>query len=123
MAVAGAVLQWNPPLPARAMCGRLGVWSEIVRTAARHGQRTVARQPVRPVVIAGLHRLFDQQSAKARTIDEEIGLDPLAAFQSDGFDKAVIEPQRDIDDLALGPHHAALFGIVDRTSTRMNSSH
>jgi len=105
------MLQRDAPLPACAMRRRLGIGREVVGTFAWHGDRTIARQPMGPVFEPGLHRLFDDQPAKARTVDEQVGGKRFPAFKHDRIDIAIIGPQIDIDDLAFLPHDAAFFGI------------
>jgi hypothetical protein len=67
---------------------------------------------VRPVLIARLQRLLDQQPAKAGTVDEEVALDLAAVLQAHRFDEPVLAAQRDVDDLAFEPGHALGFGIM-----------
>ena len=76
---------------------------------ARHRHRAIARQPVRPILVAGLQRLLDQQAAEARAIDEEIGLDLPAALERDRGDVAILV-HADIDDLAFGALDPVLLG-------------
>ena len=53
VAVADAVLQRDAPLPARGVRGGARVGQQRLDRLARHGDRAVARQPVRPVLVAG----------------------------------------------------------------------
>ena len=89
-AVAGAMLERDPPLPARLARGRARVGRERCGAGARHRHRAIARQPMAPVLVAGLQRLLDQQPAEARAIDEEVGLDLAAALERDRGDVAVL---------------------------------
>src|SRR5436190_11237456 len=65
-AVACSVLQRNAPLPSRLARRRTRIRMERFGPRARNGNRPIARQPLAPVVIAGLERLLDQQSAESR---------------------------------------------------------
>ena len=53
-AVAGAVLERDAPLPARLARGGAGIGGQRLDARARHRQRTIARQPVGPILIAGV---------------------------------------------------------------------
>ena len=81
-AVAGAVLERNAPLPSRLARRRPRIGSERIGARAGHRHRPVAGQPVAPVLVTGLQRLLDQQSAKARAVDEEIGRDPCGRLRA-----------------------------------------
>ncbi len=78
---------------------------------ARHGRGAVAGQPVGPLLVACLHRLLDQQAPEAGAIDEQVALDPPAAFQGHGLQEAVLAAQGHVQDLALGARDAARLGI------------
>ena len=62
---------------------------------------------MRPVLVAGLERPFDQQAAKAGAVDEQVGRQAAAAVQRDAVDEAVLRSLDDLDDLALYPLDAA----------------
>jgi hypothetical protein len=109
VAVAGAVLQRNAPLPAGRARGGARIGRDRVHAFAGHGQRAVARQPVRPVLVAGLQGLLDQQPAEARAVDEQFAIDALAAFQRHRFDEAVVGALVHLADLAFDALHAALL--------------
>src|ERR1700730_9700727 len=59
VAIADSMLQWNAPLPTGRACGRTRERRQFTAAGARHGYRAVARQPLGPVFITGLKRLFD----------------------------------------------------------------
>ena len=114
VAVAGAVLQRDAPLPAGAGARSSACTACSSRRAiAGHRDRAVAGQPVRPVVVAGLQRAFDQQAAKARAVDEQIALDRVARSRSVTCATSP-SPSRmpDVDDLAFDAPHAARLGIA-----------
>ncbi len=73
VAVAHAMLQRNPPLPAGR--ARRGARQRHQRPACFAGNRhgAIARQPLAPVFVAGLELLLDEQAAKARAVDEQVG--------------------------------------------------
>ena len=74
-AIAGAVLERNAPLPAGARA-RSSAYREVSGRSARTARPSRGRRAASgPVLVAGLQRLLDQQSAKARAIDEEVGRD------------------------------------------------
>ena len=112
VAVAGAVLQRDAPLPARLVRGGAGQRHQRAVRFARHRNRAVARQPVAPVLVAGLQRFLDQQADHAGAVDEQVGRDALAAFHDHRVDEAVVLAQDRVDDLALGADHAALFRVL-----------
>ena len=75
--------------------GRAGERIGIARIAARHRDRAVAGQPVRPVLVAGIQRLLDQQPAKARAVDEQVALDDRDRRRaSTEFDEAALAVER-----------------------------
>ena len=51
----------------------------------------MARQPVRPVLVASMERLFDQQAPKAGAIDEQFARHFAAILQPEGLGMT-IEP-------------------------------
>lgn len=121
MAVADAVLQWDAPLPARAVRRGSRQRQQRPHRSARHGHRAVAGQPLAPVVIAGLQRLLDQQAAQARAVEEEVAFDGLAARQLHSSDATVLALAH-FDDLALHALHAALLRVaaqIARVETRV----
>src|SRR3569833_3788345 len=95
MAVAGAVLQRNAPLPSGFARRDLGIGLRRSVTFAWYGEGAVAGQPVGPVLVAGLQRAFAQQAAKAAAVDEQVGLDRLAILHRHGFDEAGLGVQLD----------------------------
>src|SRR5687768_290185 len=110
MAVTGAGLQRDAPLPAGGLGGRARVGDRIgdLSAGARHG--SVARQIRAPILEARFQRLFYQQSAEPRAIDEQLALDRLAAFECDAFHMSVLAMLSDVDDLSFGPPHSCGFG-------------
>jgi len=71
---------------------------------------------VRPVLVPGLHRLLDDQAAKARAVDEQVGGDRLAVRHGHRFHEAVVAAQRDVRHLALAPRDAVRLGIAAQIS-------
>src|SRR3546814_3088338 len=65
--------------------------------------RTVARQPVGPVVEPGVERAFHEQRAKAGAVDEQIALDPPVAVEDQRRDIAALPIELDARDLAFDP--------------------
>ena len=112
VAVAGAVLQRDAPLPARGARRRARVRRRRAGLLAGHGHRAIAGQPVRPVLVAGLQRLLDQQAAESRAVDEQVAGDARAALQRDGFDEAVFAAQLHVDDFAFDALDAARLGVA-----------
>src|SRR3546814_6032225 len=70
IAVAGAVLERDAPLPPRLARGCTREGRGIALAFARHRDRAVAGEPVVPFGIAGVERAFDEQAAKARAVGE-----------------------------------------------------
>src|SRR3546814_15303693 len=75
VAVAGAVLERDAPMPAAALRDRLRIGARRAGIFARHRDRAIAGEPVRPVLESGFERLLDQQAAKARAVAEELHAD------------------------------------------------
>src|SRR3546814_7947895 len=90
MAVADPMLQRDAPLPASAVRRRAGHRQHRLYRRAGHCQRPIARQPVRPVIIANTKCVADQQRADARAVDEKLASDAFAAFHHQRLD----EPDR-----------------------------
>src|SRR5258708_16749912 len=78
VAGAGTVLQRNAPLPSR--CARRGSSEGLRRRAPfrGYGHGTVAWQPIRPILEAGVQNALDEQSAHPRAIDEQISRNRVA---------------------------------------------
>ena len=112
IAIAGAVLQRNAPLPAGRPCRRPRIGGEIASRGTGDSHGAIARQPLRPILITGAERLFDQQSAKPRAIDEQLPGHRCAAFKRQGSDVAACRVAADAGDPAFDTHHAARFGIA-----------
>src|SRR5690606_39807054 len=64
--VAAAVLQGYAPLPAGTAGGRARVRQRVAHVARGHGDRPVARQPVRPVLVPATERLADEDRKSTR---------------------------------------------------------
>ena len=65
-----------------------------------------------PVLVAGLKRFLDQETAKSRTVDEQIPADFPATVELHGFYKTIIGAKGYVDDFAFGAVNAASFGIL-----------
>src|SRR5437879_7954158 len=111
-AVTQPVVQRNTRLPRRCVSRGTGEWIGSARIAARHRDRPVARQPVRPVIVAGAERLLDEQPAKSGAVDEQVALDNTAAGEGNRLYVAALAVELHIDDLALDPERAASFGVA-----------
>ena len=104
MAVPGAMLQRDAPLPARPVRGRTRVRRQRPRPArARHRKGTVAQQPLAPVLIAHAHRVADQQTAHARAVDEQVSIHPAAIGEHDMVEEAVTATPVGGDDPSFDP--------------------
>src|SRR5690606_12205735 len=114
VAVAGAMLQWDPPLPSRIERGGTCVGRKLARACAWpracawHCDRAIARQPLRPFFVAGVERTFDEQATKSGTVDEQIARDAPAVCKRDGIDEAagfaqahIRDPRIDVLDASL----------------------
>ena len=66
---------------------------------------------MRPVLVAGVQRLFGEQPEEAGTVEEQVAFDAFAARQRDRFDEAVGTAQPDIDHAPFGAAHTTLFGV------------
>src|SRR6185436_12636097 len=108
-AVADAVLERDPPLPAGIVRDRAGVGDRRADRSGLHGEAGVGGQPVAPVLIAGLQRLLDQEAAKAGAVDEQIALDPRARCQDQSLYEARLRMLGDLADPALDPPDAELL--------------
>ena len=74
-AVADAVLQGNAPLPAGLVRDRARIGNRRAHGLGLQRHRAVAEQMVRPVFIAHVQRVADEQAAKARAIDEQVAFE------------------------------------------------
>ena len=86
-----------------------------------HGQRAVGRQPVAPILVAGLERLFDQQAAKAGAIDEQVAFDARAVFQHQRSDEAALAVLLDAGDLAFDAPDTLAARIWPRRKRRVEA--
>src|SRR5690349_1343530 len=117
VSVACPVLQGNSPLPAGLMSPGARVRNETFRPAlAGDRERAIARQPVRPVLVAGAQRLFDEQPAETRAIQKEIAGNRGAIFQANRFDEPALAMAIDADDLAFDANDATLLGVTPQES-------
>src|SRR5690606_24527933 len=110
IAISHAVLQGNAPLPARFAGGCARVGCERPEVLRGYADRTIARQPARPFVIARLERLLDEQATKAGAVDEEVAFDRRAALHRERLDPPVLTALANADDLALDALDAAPLG-------------
>ena len=67
---------------------------------------------MRPVLVAGIERLLDQQAAKTGAIDEQVALDDRTVGEHHRFHVAALAVDFGVDDLSFDPAHAAVFSIV-----------
>ena len=65
---------------------------------------------MRPILILGVQRLFDQHTAKAGAVDEEISFDDLARIEHERLDEAGIGILSDALDLPLDTLRAMALG-------------
>src|SRR5205085_11300790 len=98
--IAHSVLERDPPLPASAARGRTGERIGRPCQLAGHGDRSVARQPLAPVLVTGAELLLDQQPAKARAVDEQLALDRRSAGKRDRPDQTTVTIELCLDDFA-----------------------
>src|SRR3954471_18019469 len=110
VAIAGAVLERDSPLPAGGAGAGTGVGREAAAGRARDGHRAVAGQPVRPVLEARAERLLDEKSAKPRAVEEQLAGEALAALQPDARDP--LRPLLDVDHLSFEAPHSARLGVT-----------
>ena len=108
-AVAGAMLERDAPLPSRIVRGRARERHRRADVGGLHRDGAVARQPVRPVVVAGVERALDQQRAEAGAVEEQVARDPLPALERQRGDVAALAVQLDRRDLPLDPAYAVAF--------------
>ena len=77
----------------------------------RHGNRTIARQPMGPILIAGLEGTFYKESAEPAAVDEEICFDALPARERHRFNIPCLIVQRNILNAPLDTLHATLLRV------------
>src|SRR5688572_2889837 len=109
-AVADAMLQWNAPLPARLARNRARKRNRRTHGFGLHGRGAVAEQVVRPVLVAHVQRVPDEQPAKPGAIDEQVALEQLTGIELDGFDETRGLTHLHIDDLSFDAFDAKPFG-------------
>jgi hypothetical protein len=64
---------------------------------------------VRPVVVARVQGLLDEQTAEARTVNKQVTLDALARRQRDGLDKATLLIGGDARNASFLPYNSVLL--------------
>ena len=101
MAVAGAMLQRDAPLPAGVVRGGTRERVGRPRTGGWQSPGPVHRQPVAPVLVTRLQRFLNQQAAKAGAIDEQLPRNGLAVVEADRNDIATIGIAANLLDLAF----------------------
>ena len=72
---------------------------------------------MRPIVIADVQRLFDQQRAKAGAVEEQVALDPLATIERQRGDIAGLSVQFDAGDLSFDPRRPVALGHTPQEAT------
>ena len=80
---------------------------------------------MRPILITGAERLFDQQAAKSGAVDEEIGLQALAALETsqdlpvylDGIQFEQIDAQYASAKISMTPLASSLPSVRQARST------
>ena len=110
--VALAVLQRDPPLPAGIVRNRTGMGHRRSNAGGLHGDGRIERQVMGPVVEPGVQRAFDQQRAKARAIDEQVGLDPPITVKQKRGNIAALPVEFDLGDPPLDPPRPIGFGTL-----------
>src|SRR5947209_16723591 len=110
MAVAGAMLERNAPLPASLARRDASQRHQRFGPCTWYRDRAITLQPLGPGFEPGLELLFDEQPAKTRAIDEQVAFDAGAAGEQHRRNVAVLLIAFDRDDLAFVPQDAALFG-------------
>src|SRR5215218_3387363 len=110
IAVAGAVLKPDPPLPAGVPGGAAGIRRQRLDPGAGNGERSVAGEVAGPVLVAAAERLLDQKAAEAAAIDEQIPFDALAILHHQRLDEAGLAVDRDRADLPFGAADVVGFG-------------
>src|SRR5688572_29866801 len=108
-AVADAVLQWNAPLPSCLARDRPSVRPGFADGFGLQRDGAVVVQPMRPVFVANVQRLSDQQAAEARAVDEQVAFDVRARIQPHRGDGAGRRIGLDLDDLPLDALRAEAF--------------
>src|SRR5258706_15888485 len=116
MTVAGAVLQRYTPLPPRAVGGRSRDRQQDLIRFARHRDGPVAGEPVAPVLITSVERLFDQQPPSPRTVDEQVTGNSFSGSQHHGLDEPVWFAQHGVDYLSFGADGPARLAVLPEES-------
>jgi hypothetical protein len=112
VAVAGAVLQRDAPLPSRWPGHRLCVGPDRLGRRARDRERGVAREPLGPVDIWHAERIAEQQAPKACAVDEQRAGNAALAIERQGADVPAFGIPFDGLDPAFDPPHPALLGVL-----------
>ena len=116
MAVAGAMLKRDAPLPSRAVSGRACERGRRFRIRRRDCNCSIHREPAAPILITCPERVFDQQPAETRTVDKEFAIDALPVFQDDCGNVSVFGVAVDTGDPSLRPRHSAILGELPQES-------
>src|SRR6185312_12212410 len=111
VAIAGAVLQRDPPLPARRPRVGLRIGRHRRGGSAPDREGAIAGQPLPPVLEAALQCTLDKEATEPRTVDEEIAFDARAALEHHRLDEAVLAAQPYVHDFSLGSLHSSSLGV------------
>ena len=75
-----------------------------------HGPRAVVQQPVRPVVVAGLEVLFDQEATETGAVDPQVAFDALEVEQREAWAlERVTEGESVRDTYPISPDRMAEY--------------
>ena len=116
VAIADAMLQRDAPLPAGAVRGGARHRDQRLHGAAGDRDRAVTGQPVRPILVAGVQGLLDEQALHARAVDEKITFDAAAIAQHDGADESIRLALLHGDDFAFNAFDALSLGQLAQES-------
>src|SRR5690606_9218927 len=115
-AVADPVLQRDAPLPAGIVRGRTSVRSQWTDRFTGNGHSPVARQPVRPVSVAHIELLPDQEAAETGAVHEEIALYHRSIAKCYGPDETGLRVERDIPDDPLDALNAQALAELSKVT-------
>src|SRR5438270_12061451 len=97
------MLQGDTPLPTNITRPRKRVRGHWPRPLACDRDGAVTWQPPRPILVSRLERPLHQYTAETSAVDEQIGVDLLAALERQRRDKAVVGPESNLLELAFYP--------------------
>ncbi|PAV67798.1 hypothetical protein WR25_02668 [Diploscapter pachys] len=109
IAVSGAMLEGDPPLPAGGACGRPRKGRQGIDPRGGHGKGAIAGEPVRPVLPWHGQGLSQEQAAEAGAVHEQVCRELSSILQAHAGHRSVDQVVFDRGNAPFNPGHPAGF--------------